>query len=215
MKSKYKGIAFDMDNTLLRSHIDFPLMKAETFRFLASQGILPEDFPLALHTTATLIQAAVRTSAMSAALMEEMWSTVSRHEWIGMEGAELEPGAAKLLEELHGRFHLAVVTNNACQAAHKALSDHQILHFFDHIVGREMVNSLKPSPDGFLYLLNAYPDTEPQEWLSVGDAWIDGKASEQAGMTFIAYQTELEHMNKAGVFPEGWIGHIRDILQFI
>jgi FMN phosphatase YigB (HAD superfamily) len=35
---KYKGVIFDMDNTLLRSKIDFPGMKQEIHRFLSILG---------------------------------------------------------------------------------------------------------------------------------------------------------------------------------
>lgn len=55
---KIQGILFDMDNTLLQSRIDFDNMKKETFRFLADQGILSEDFPIEHHTTSTMIDEA-------------------------------------------------------------------------------------------------------------------------------------------------------------
>jgi len=41
MNKPIKGIIFDMDNTLLRSNIDFEAMKKETFAFLSTKGILP------------------------------------------------------------------------------------------------------------------------------------------------------------------------------
>jgi phosphoglycolate phosphatase len=43
---KIRGIIFDMDNTILRSRIDFGSMKNEIFRYLTSLGILPADFDM-------------------------------------------------------------------------------------------------------------------------------------------------------------------------
>jgi phosphoglycolate phosphatase len=120
-----------------------------------------------------------------------------------------------LLEELYGNLHLAIVTNNSCSAAQKALKENNILHYFDFVVGREMMTYLKPSSDGFIYILNCYMNTTSKEWISVGDVWIDGKASQNAGIKFIAYQGNLEKMNKAGVYPEGTIEHISEILNYI
>lgn len=215
MKSKIKGIVFDMDNTLLRSKIDYGLIKNEIYIFLTRHGILPEHMQLDNHTSSTLIEMALKTTMMSELLINEMWEIAKKHEINGMNGAGLEPGVVDLLEELYGNFHLAIVTNNSCSAAQKALKENNIIHYFEHVVGREMVTYLKPSPDAFLYILNCYMNTASKEWISVGDAWIDGKASQIAGIKFIAYQGNLEKMNKAGVYPDGTIKHISEILNYI
>ncbi|MNO16566.1 Phosphoglycolate phosphatase [compost metagenome] len=210
-----KGIIFDMDNTLLRSKIDFQAMKQDTFHFIASRGILPHNLDLSLHTTSTIVEEAVKTNKMTDDLLEEMWLIPKKHEMIGMLDADLEPGVKEALEKLEGKYRMVVVTNNTIEAAEVALQDHHILTYFDCLVGREMVKSLKPSPDGFLYILNRYKDILVEEWISVGDSWIDGKASARAGIPFISYQGDTRLMNEREVYPASEIVDIRELLVLL
>ncbi|MFU1796555.1 HAD family hydrolase [Paenibacillus azoreducens] len=212
---KIKGIIFDMDNTILRSRIDFESMKKETFRYLASQGILPADLDITNHTSSTIIAEATKTGLMTDQLIKEMWEIPKRFEVIGMKDADLESGVTELLKELHDRFCMVVVTNNSIEAAEVALRDNGILEYFDCVVGREMMKLMKPSPDGFLYVLNRYENILVEEWISVGDSWIDGKASTEAGVRFIAYQGDVELMNKMGVYPSAEITDIGELKRFI
>jgi len=215
MGNNTKGIIFDMDNTLLCSKINFAAMKKETYEFVIRHGILPDDLNLINHTTAIIIEKAVKTNMMSQELINAVWEIPKKHEVIGMENAVLEPGVAQLLNELYGKYYLVVVTNNAVEAAKKALKENEIYRYFDIVVGREMVKSLKPSPDGFIYILNRYKTTSANEWLSVGDAWLDGKASMDAGIRFISYQGDIQKMNKMGVNPYAEINDIRELVHFI
>ena len=212
---RIKGIIFDMDNTLLRSRIDYDSMKKETYQFLTARNILPAGYDLTKHTTATIINEALGTGSMPDAMIRDMWEIAKRHEIEGMRHAGLEPGVTELLARLKGRFHLAVVTNNAVEAAERALSGNGILDVFDVVVGREMVLSMKPSPDGNLLVLQKFPQTSPEEWLSVGDSWIDGKAAADAGMTFAAYRADSAKLNFMGVHPLSNLSDIRDVLHIV
>lgn len=214
-KRKVQGIVFDMDNTLLKSNIDFAAMKKETFRFLSSRGVLSAELDLNGHTSSTLIAAALQTRSMSAALIRDMWEIPRKYEMAGMHQAELEPGVTELLSQLRGKYYLTVVTNNSIEAADRALRNHRIQDCFDYIVGREGMESLKPAPDGFLHILQSYGNTAPEEWISVGDSWIDGKASAEAGVAFISYRGDLAKMNRMGVYPVAHIDDIRRVLDFI
>ena len=210
-----KGIIFDMDNTLLRSTIDFPAMKKEVFQFLTYREVLPEHLDLTRHTTATLIEAAKNSTRMTGRLLEQVWEIVRKHETSGMKGACLEPGVAELLEKLNGKVRLAVITNNSGHAAESALRENGIFHYFDCVVGREMVKSIKPSPDGVFYVLAKFPPISAEEWISVGDSWIDGKAAAQAGVKFISYRGDIREMNRMGVFPIAEIETIEELLAFV
>ncbi|NLC69151.1 MAG: HAD-IA family hydrolase [Clostridiaceae bacterium] len=215
MGNKIKGIIFDMDNTLLSSRIDFAAMKSDTYNYIVKLGLLPGDPEFLGMTTAGIIEKAAESNKMTKALKDKIWSIPTKYEILGMKDAPLEPGAEELLEELHGKYRLAVVTNNSVKAAIRAFKRNNIYRYFDIIVGREMVDSLKPSADGFLYVLSRYKDIPPAEWLSVGDAWLDGKASMQAGIKFIAYNGDIEKMNSMGVYPYAEIGDIRELKRFI
>lgn len=208
--TRYKAILFDMDNTLLRSRIDFPRIKRDVFALLSEQRILPADFPLEDHTIATLIEAARASNRLTDELDRAVWDIVVRGEREGMAGAELEPHVAETLERIRGHVRMTILTNNALQAAQEALQRTGIAPFFEHIAGREQMTTLKPSPSGVFHLLSHYPGIRPELWLSVGDSWIDGKAAQQAGISFLAYNARMTELERRGV-PS--IGHIRSMRE--
>lgn len=214
MKHKVTGIIFDMDNTILRSRIDFPAMKQETYRFLVLNEILDDGYELSQHTTSTLIEEAVRTNKMTEALLQQMWGIPKKHEILGMQEADLEPGTRDILRQLKGRYRIAIVTNNSIEAAEVALRDNNILDSFDLIVGRERMNALKPSPDGYLRVLDEFK-SPANEWLSVGDSWIDGKASNSAGIRFIAYRSDTDKLMQMNVIADARISDLNELINHL
>ena len=204
-----------MDNTLLRSTIDFASMKYDTFQFLVSHGILDHDIVLTKHTTSTIIEEAISTNLMNEQLIQKMWEIPTKHETEGMKDADLEPGVLELLEQLKSKYCMVIITNNAIKAAETALTNNNVLHYFDCVVGRGTMGSLKPSPDGFHYILRKYDHIPAEEWISVGDSWIDGKASASAGINFISYQGDIERMNRMGVIPFAEIMNIGELVRFL
>lgn len=214
-KATIKGIIFDMDNTLLRSRIDFQAMKQETYRYLVEAQFLPSGWKLDQHTTSTIITEALSANMMSPDCIREMWDIAKKHEVEGMKGASLEEGVVQLLNELHHQYRLVVITNNAVEAAETALREHKIGPLFDLIIGRESMGRIKPSPDGFLNVLQYFNDTTAAEWISVGDAWIDGKASQAAEIPFVAYNGDPIKMKQHAVVPIGEISDIRELKRFL
>ncbi|MFS0726787.1 HAD family hydrolase [Paenibacillus sp. 1P07SE] len=210
-----RGLIFDMDNTLLRSRIDFDQMKRETYAYLRKISILDEDLDMESHTTSTLMAEAVRTSRMTEAMIAEMWGIADRIEKAGMHQADLEPGVPELLEQLHGRLPLVVVTNNSSGAAELALKENKVRHYFDDVIGRDKVKSMKPAPDAFLHVLAAYKHIPAEHWLSVGDAWIDGAASTAAGIRFVSYNGDTVRMETMGVQRYAEIREIGQLADFL
>lgn len=209
-----KGIMFDMDNTLLQSRIDFKAMKTEIFEFLVENEALSADFPVELHTSSTMMLY-VREQGIDEELDRTMLDIAVKHELIGMEGAGLEQGVVELLNILHHRYKLVVVTNNAYDAAVKALDITGIAHYFDLIIGRDQMTAMKPSPSGYQYVLDEFKHIAPDEWLSIGDAWIDGRASIDAGVPFISYVTSMDEMRAKGVEPIGQVDDIIGMLDYL
>ncbi|MDT8976607.1 HAD-IA family hydrolase [Paenibacillus sp. chi10] len=214
MRHQLKGIVFDMDNTILSSKIDFQAMKYETYQFLVSKEILPAGYNLDYHTTSTIVEEAIQTNRMTEELLKEMWDIAKKHEVCGMQGADLEPGAVEILNKLQGRYHLAIVTNNSVEAAEIALRDNGIYEYFDFIIGRELMKSLKPSPDGYLRVLDEFKNSA-NEWLSIGDSWIDGMASISAGIRFIAYRSDKEMLKQMKVNPTAELSDLLELMSLI
>ncbi|WP_317890728.1 HAD family hydrolase [Paenibacillus arenilitoris] len=212
---KIKGIIFDMDNTLLRSSIDFGRMRNEIYAYLADHNMLEQDIKLEEHTSSTLIQYAQRRGSWNPQAEADVWDIAAKHELLGMENAGLEPGAKDLLRQLFGRYKMVIVTNNAYSAAITALTRNDIVDCFDLIIGREQMKRMKPAPDAVYPVLRAYPTISPDEWISVGDAWIDGRASQDAGIKFVSYRGDPEKMKSRGVVPAGSIQELGQLLALL
>lgn len=209
--SHVRGIIFDMDNTLLKSNIDFQMMKQQVADFLAANNLLPAGFPFQEHTTSTMMEY-VKLRGISDEAHTEMMDIVVQHEIRGMEDAGLESEVIEMLSLLKNGFILAIVTNNAYMAAIQALDTTGIRHYFDLIIGREQMTALKPSPSGYLAVKQKFPYIRDNEWLSVGDSWIDGKASMDAGVPFIGYGLGGSLMQEKGITS---ITHIDSLLRLL
>lgn len=211
-RHKY-GMIFDMDNTLLQSNIDFMGMKQAIFALLVKDGLCESDLDWQNHTASQLIEMGRQSGKMEQEIERRIWKTVAEFEKRGMHGAHLEPYVTEVLERLCGDCHLVVLTNNACVAAQEALRETGIDHYFDHIVGREQMAALKPSPSGINYILTHYPDVPVERWMMVGDSWIDGKAAQDGRVAFAAYKGNHNEMKKNQVFPNVCITDMRDLLK--
>ncbi|MDD9267462.1 HAD family hydrolase [Paenibacillus sp. GCM10023248] len=210
-----RGIIFDMDNTLLQSRIDFKAMKSEVAAWLAEKGLLPANFQADAHTTSTLLAYASENGATDEMIAEAL-RIAATHELKGMEGAGLEPGAAELLDRLYGRYKLVIVTNNSHAAAIRALQITGIKDRFDLIVGREQMEAMKPSPSGNLTVLQHFNSLKGDQWIAIGDSWIDGRAAEDAGIPFISYgDSPSSAMAEKRVRPAAHIDKLLRLLDYI
>ncbi|MZQ84224.1 HAD hydrolase-like protein [Paenibacillus sp. 5J-6] len=209
-----RGIIFDMDNTLLQSHIDFPAMKQAIAHFLIREGTLTREFSIAPHTTSTIL-AHVKEEGASEEVLTAALQIAEGYELTGMEGAGLEPGALELLDKLQGNYGLALVTNNSYAAALRALENTGIKERFDLIVGRDQMEAMKPSPSGNLFVLNHFSEIEANAWISVGDSWIDGQAAKEARIPFISYGNGVPLMVEKGVKPAAHIDKLLSLLDYV
>ncbi|MGE5703835.1 MAG: HAD family hydrolase [Clostridia bacterium] len=208
-----KGVIFDMDNTLLKSRINFAEMKRAIFQLLVEKQMCEPTLDWEHHTASQLIEIGRQSERNSKAIESQMWEAVTFYEKEGMHGAVLEDHAVEVLEELHQRYHLFILTNNASAAAREALAETGITHFFEEIVAREQMSALKPSPSGIHYILNQYPQWSVANWTMVGDSWIDGKAAQDGGVRFVAYRGKRLEMERNQVAPIAYVDHLHELLS--
>jgi len=202
---KKKIIIFDMDNTIIESKIDFPLMYRDVHRFLREAEIPFDDTIWISKVLADL----ERHSKMTPDLWDTIWQRINDIETEGLLAADLEKNAGYILEKLAPEVRMAILTNNVHQAAIDILKKLDIYHYFEVVAGRGVVPDLKPSPNGMLYVLDKAQDIIPAEALSIGDAINDGLAAITAGIDFIAYNaSHIVNWRKAPYTPlhylRGW-----------
>ncbi|WP_134699157.1 HAD family hydrolase [Ammoniphilus sp. YIM 78166] len=211
----FEAFIFDMDNTLLQSKIDFFKMKKVVYDFLVREKLLPSEFSWMDKTPSQIIECG-RTHDGFQQVEKEVWQLVAEVEAEGMKNVVLEPYAMELLAHLKERNKvIALLTNNAYGAAAKALTDLSVLHLFDFVAGREQMEELKPSPSGIFHILAHDPTRPKEEWVMIGDSWIDGMAASQAGIPFIAYQASVSELEKKGVSPLRAIDSLKELHHWI
>lgn len=109
----------------------------------------------------------------------------------------LFPGAAQLLETLHGHgVRTGVVTTKHSQTLRAVLERFQLLPVLDYTVGGEQVTASKPAPEGLLRGME-HLGVARAETLYCGDTTIDAETAKNAGVDFCAV---LNGTTPAGAF---------------
>ena len=178
------GIIWDMDNTILQSHIDFHRMHKEVCDYLREKQVLVSGY--ASLTTVETLMAMECFPHYEPSWGEVAWQIVRRVEADGMSNASLEPGIVEVLLALASEVHMMVLTNNSQVPAEVGLARNQVAHFFDGVWGRECVPELKPASGGVKHILTQFPWVA--HWLLIGDACIDARACQGQGVAFAGYQ---------------------------
>ncbi len=176
-------LIFDMDNTLLHSHIDFTLMKHDVRVLLAEEQLVFNDG----HSVSDNLSSLFASGALSDGLNRRIWQRISEIEEEGLAQAVLEPGIEQILPRLSKHFHLAVLSNNMDAAVHQCLADLHVSRYFTLICGREKAPALKPRPDGVRFIASQFAAVSPARIWMIGDALIDAQAAYRAQIGFIAY----------------------------
>ncbi len=199
MNNKSKLLIFDMDNTLIHSHIDFALMKSESCQLLRNFGLEPdENLPIA-----QILADFKRNLQLPPALEEQIWQVIGQIELDGLINASLEGDIMPILNTLKEQCHLLVLTNNLGTAAATALGKLGLKPYFEHIFGRGQVSELKPSPQGLAEIIRLYPQISKKQMAVIGDAAIDYQAAKGCGLKFIAYNgSRAEAWQDKGLKPD-------------
>jgi len=101
---------------------------------------------------------------------------------------KLIKGARKTLDELKGRFTLAVGSGNTKRMLEKFLKKFRLADYFRFIVTIDDVKKGKPSPDMLIKAIRHF-NVKPEEAVYVGDAASDVLAAKRAGMRSVAVLT--------------------------
>ena len=79
------------------------------------------------------------------------------------------PGARKLLELLHGKVKLAIITNGFTALQQVRLARTDLTHFFEHVIISEQVGVAKPNIAIFDHALQLFGNPDKSNVLMVGD----------------------------------------------
>ncbi len=203
------ALIFDLDGTLVLSHIDFVAVRHRLIDLLEGAGVTDE--PRDLRLRRSLPELADRGAAVSPALAAQMWEVIREAEVQGLERAQPADQAVEVLEELRTRgHHLALLTNNARGGLMARLQAWKLSSPFDVVATRDDVPALKPAPGGIFYVLAHLPAM--REAYLIGDAWIDAQAARDANIRFIGIGGKRTTVEARGIPIWAWVADLPDLL---
>jgi HAD superfamily hydrolase (TIGR01509 family) len=117
---------------------------------------------------------------------EKLWAQYPRKKELFRQmiatDVPLARGARELLEELRGRFHMAVVSSSNRREVEPALEVARIRSYFDALVCGREAERLKPAPDPYLRAAKLLGSARP---LVVEDSPAGVASAQAAGFDFV------------------------------
>ena len=176
-----RAVLFDLDGTLIETHIDFPAMTRD-MKGLAWAAGVPEEVTAGKDILSLVDAAAEDVSARGGdgpALRRAAFARLEELEVEGCARPDLLGGTRELLTALLGRgIKVGIVTRNCRRVSVGLLARFALPHHL--LLTRDDVARTKPNPDHLweaLRLLGEPPDAAAM----VGDHWMDIQAGVRAG----------------------------------
>ncbi len=180
-----RGIIFDLDGTLVESHLDFDLMRREME--------LPDGVPV-LETILTLEEAHAR----------HCWQVLERHEQAGANRAELVLGVRGFLDAVTARgLPQAILTRNGRRFAGETLRKLSLA--FDPVMTRDDA-PIKPRPEAIWEICRKWK-AEPRDLVIIGDYRFDLEAGRAAGTRTVLYTRQGAMTNRSWAAQADFLLH--------
>lgn len=183
------ALVFDLDGTLIDSRRD---ITTGINRMREELG-LP---PIALEAVVTMVGEGARLlveRALGPAVLPDhspdqvdraLARYLEHYADVCLDETRAYPGIEEMLEELAGRYPLALLSNKGEALSRKILAGLGLSRFFGEILGGDSLPTRKPDPAG-LRVLAERLGVPLEHLLLVGDTWIDAETAHNAGCAFI------------------------------
>ena len=218
MTKKITNIIFDFDNTLVRSHINFPELKISMAQLARSVGLdfgKDEEIPHKFTAGQMIIEAEAFESTNEVNLVPELWELVEVHERKGMENLSIDDDVFPMLNFLlESKYIITLLTNNSREPTLEVLRKYDMEKYFQLIVAREDVSKMKPDKEGIDLILNKL-SIEQEEVVFIGDSWVDGQAAKNADILFILFRDEPLSEEKYGIKIWHHIKTMSELVEFL
>lgn len=192
---KYKAIGFDLDGTLVNTHVNYMDLDDVNRYVLISLGFpVDEIWEDRSHTSRQplydWLKARGRYSEknMLDKLLDERCLEIEK---LGMCGSNVYSGILETLSRLKEKgYRMGIVTRGGHEYAVEVLTQYGMIGFFDVIHGRDDFgySDAKPSPMAMVHLADAL-GVELSELLYVGDSPTDFQSADAAGVDYAGVMT--------------------------
>ena len=179
--NRIKALCFDVDGTL--SNTD-DLYTQKALYFLPS--FLFKDVNHTARRLVMWIEApgnALLSFADTIGIDDEMVAVInwlSRHRRHFPREFLLVPGVDEMLNQLHGRYPMAIVSAREEQSTMAFLEQYNLVKYFNVIVTGLSTKRTKPYPDPVLFAAQKM-NVSPENCLMIGDTTVDIRAGRSAG----------------------------------
>ncbi len=193
---KLKGIVFDLDSTLVYSHVDFPKMKKRIIELLESHGHPPGTISPTDQTTVIIMEHAEhewdkqgKPEEERRRLRDAITEYMNQGELEAVETLTEIPGVSEAIEKLKAKgLKLAVLTRGHREYAIEVLKKTGIHGYFDVILGRGETPQPKPYREAIDYTVRQMGLTV-DDVIMVGDHQIDYDSAKNSRCRFIGVAT--------------------------
>lgn len=208
----FEAVLFDLDGTLVHTHIDFSRMKEAVLELVAGAGLDPEVYRARdVLSILTAVTAHLPDSDELLARAEEALVAI---ELAACEGATEATGAGETLRWLLAQgVRVGIVTRNSRQAAAEVMRSFSLPH--EVLLTRADTPRVKPDPL-HLQLALRQLNVAPHRALMVGDHVMDVEGGKAAGMRTVGILTpERAPDFFERVAPDGVIHQLPELRAWI
>lgn len=225
---KYQALFFDVDDTLL----DFKEAEKQALRWLfeSQQMELTEETETLYKKINIGLWEAFEEGKMSrdevintrfSLLFKELGQEVDgvllegKYRQFLEEGHQLIQGAFELIENLHNKFDLYIVTNGVSKTQDKRLRDSGLFPYFKGVYVSEDTGYQKPMKEFFDYVFARIPQLDVEKGVIIGDSLTsDIKGGFQAGLD-TCWFNPLHLENQTGMIPTYEIHQLDDLYTIL
>ncbi|MBO0932975.1 YjjG family noncanonical pyrimidine nucleotidase [Fibrella aquatilis] len=122
--------------------------------------------------------------------------------------AHLTESAREILDHLHGRYRMHIITNGFAEIQAVKMASADIAHYFEHVVTTQSADAKKPDPRIFEYALEASGAAVPES-LMLGDNYeADILGAQAVGLDTVFYNPSNEQVAQPATYT---IQHWREL----
>jgi phosphoglycolate phosphatase len=199
--NQIKLIIFDLDDTLIRSRINYPALRAQILDFFSDYQSSLEEIPI-LGLVKRLQRMNSEYYIPAKTLVEETEHNAALNARI-IEGADSIPDILSRYN-IHG----AIYTNNSSQTVNLYLNNPRfsfLNEFF--ILTRNDITNPKPDPEGIFNIISRFNNMQKENTIYIGDSYIDAGAAYEAGIRWILYNSRNLNLENFISEPSAIINH--------
>lgn len=216
-----KAVVFDLDDTLIRSGINYRETKSSIIKFLFESGVAEELLNENMSNLEIINRAVEDLRGKNYAedrireIINKVYEMFNEAELKALNKARLMDGALETLAMLKKiGLKIGIVTNSCGAYARRILEMFSLDRYVDAVIARDDVARHKPDSEHLLKALEKL-GVQESETIFVGDHLIDALCARNAGVKFILFRNEKWDPRHAEKSASAVINHLSELLVII